>query len=453
MRLVLDPVRFFIYTCKERGGSPCVATSLEVLTRDTFMPADRNKGNNEHQIYVARQPIFTRNKKVYGYELLFRSSLDNYFDVAVDGDFATSQVLSNSFLMIGIEKMTAGKKAFINFSEEMLMKELPALFPKALTVVEILEDVKPTPDVVTACENLAEKGYVLALDDFLYKDEFIPLLEMAKLVKFDIRAMSREQLRRHVLKVKPYDVKLLAEKVETFNEFQETLNMGFDLFQGYFFCKPNIVEGRDIPGSKIQYLRVLQELQDENYDFTKIGDLISHDVGLTYKLLKYINSAAMATRVKIQSLQGAIALLGEVNLRKWLNLTMISYLAEDKPLEVLRLSIQRAVFCEEVGKRVSRHDDFSKKCFMVGLLSLLDVLLDKPLAEVLPELNLGADLQECLLEKPKDRLGYTLLLAKAYERGAWSYSQRAADLLPISLADLPACFDVAVETANSFSEM
>ncbi len=414
------------------------------------MVANHNNGIGGHQFFVARQPIFTRNKKVFGYELFFRSGLDNFFDLATDGDVATSHVLTNAFLMVGVEKMTAGKKAFINFTDEMLLKELPLLFPKALTVVEILEDIQVTPELVKSCERMAQKGYVLAMDDFLYKDEYIPLLEVARLVKFDIRAMTREQLHRHVLKVKPYDVKLLAEKVETALEFQETYNMGFELFQGYFFCKPNIIEGRDIPGSKLQYLQVLQELQDEDYDFQKIGELISHDVALTYKLLKYINSAAMATRMKIESLQGAVALMGEVNLKKWLNLTMLSYLAEDKPMEVLRLSIQRAVFCEEVGLRISQQKGFSKQCFLVGLLSLLDVLLDKPMNELLPELNLSAELQECLLEKPKNQLGYTLLLAKAYERGAWSYSERAADLLHISIGDLPACFDAAVEMVNTF---
>ncbi len=417
------------------------------------MLQSEKKDDGVRQIYVARQPIFKRNKRVYGYELLFRSGMDNFFDASVCGDFATSQVLVNSFLMIGLQKLTAGKKAFVNFSDELLIREVPALFPKGVTVIEILEDTKVSPELVAACQRMRKKGYVLALDDFIYRDECIPLLEIAQLVKFDIRAMTKEQLRRDVLRVKPYEVKLLAEKVETRLEFRETLNMGFDLFQGNFFCRPNIIEGRDIPGSKLQYLQVLQELQDEAYDFQKIANLISRDVALTYKLLKYINSAAMATRVKIESLQGAVALMGEVNLRKWLNLTMLTYLAEDKPMELLRLSIQRAIFCEEVGHRLRQPVGFSKKCFMVGMLSLLDVLLNKPMAELLPELGLSDELQLCLLEKPKDTLGYTLLLAKAYERGAWNYSQRAARLLPIAHAELPACFDAAVETVNSFAVM
>lgn len=414
------------------------------------MSVNKKNNNGAHQIYVARQPIFKRNQKVFGYELLFRSGLENFFDGSVEGDVASSRVLTNSFLSIGMEKMTAGKKAFINFTEGMLLKEIPDLFPKATTVIEVLEDVRPTPELVAACQRMVNKGYVLALDDFVYKDEFIPLLEIAKIVKFDIRAMTREQLRRDVLRVKPYEVKLLAEKVETERDYQETLGMGFELFQGYFFCKPKIIQGRDIPGSKIQYLQILQELQTEEYDFAKIAELISHDVGLTYKLLKYINSAAMATRMKIESLQGAVALMGENNLRKWLNLTMLSYLADDKPEELLRLSVQRAVFCENVGTLLGQQGDFGQKCFMAGMLSLLDVLLDKPMTELVPELNLNPELQQCLLEKPQDPLSYTLLLSKAYERGAWDYSQRAARLLHIPHAKLPACFDGAVETVNQF---
>ncbi len=406
--------------------------------------------NDEHQIYVARQPIFKRDQKVYGYELLFRSGMDNYFDEAIDGNTATSHVLTNSFLMIGIGKMAIGKKVFINFTDEMLIKEIPLLFPKEITVIEILEDVKVTPELVAACKRMVKNGYVIALDDFVYKDEFIPLLEIAKLVKFDIHAMTYEQLRSDVLKVKPYDVQLLAEKVETEKEYQATRSMGFELFQGYFFCRPKIVEGRDIPGSKIQYLQILQELQGEDYDFGKIATLISHDVGLSYKLLKYINSAAKATRVKIESLQSAVALMGELNLRKWLNLTMLSYLAEDRPVELLRMSIHRASFCEEVACKISSQPEFCNKCFMAGMLSLLDVLLSKSMGELLPELNLSADLQQCLLDKPKNDLGYVLLLAKVYERGAWDYSQRAARLLKLDHAELPFCYNTAMETVSNF---
>ena len=411
-----------------------------------------NNGGGK-QVYVARQPIFKRNERVFGYELLFRNSMDNFFDVSVDADAATSQVLLNSFSIIGIQKLTLGKKAFINFNDAMLVREIPSLFPKEITVVEVLEDTKVTPDVVEACQRLRKKGYVIALDDFIYKDEYIPLLEIAHIVKFDIRAMTKAQLRRDVLRVKPYEVKLLAEKVETALEFKETLSMGFELFQGYFFCKPTIIEGQDIPVSKIQYIQILQSLQREDYDFAEISTLLSQDVALTYKLLKYINSAAMATRVKIETLQGAVALMGETNLRKWLNLTMLSYLAADKPPELLRLSIQRAAFCEEVGRRVQGRADFSHKCFMVGLLSLLDVLLNKPMADLVPELGLSDQLQHCLLEKPDEALGYILLLAKAYERGAWHYSKRAAKLLHISHGDLPACYEVALETVNSFHAM
>ena len=413
------------------------------------MQRPENSGD-KRQVYVARQPIFKRNKKVYGYELLFRSGIGNYFDTSVEGAVATSQVVMNSFLMIGIEKMTVGKKAFINFTDAMLENELPVLFSKTNMVVEILEDVKVTPEVVLACQHMAQKGYILALDDFVYKDEYIPLLEIATIVKFDIRAMTRDQLNHDVLKVKPYGVKLLAEKVETNREFHAMLALGFDLFQGYFFCRPKIIQGRDIPGSKMQYLHILQELQTSAYDFQKIAELISHDVALTYKLLKYINSAAMATRIKVESLQGAIVHMGENNLRKWLNLTMLSYLAEDNPMELLRLSVQRAVFCEEIGHRLVTQDGFNNKYFMAGMLSLLDVILGKPMVDLVPELNLNIDLQECLLEKPKNFLGYTLLLSKAYERGAWEYSQRAARLLHIPDRELPVCFDIAVETANHF---
>jgi EAL and modified HD-GYP domain-containing signal transduction protein len=413
------------------------------------MTNEQKISGRESNIFIARQPIFRRNRKVYGYELLFRSGLSNYFDSKFDGEHATSSVITNSFLLIGIEKMTEQKKAFINFTEDMLLREYPALFPHEYTVVEVLENVKVTPEIVAACRNLVHKGYTLALDDFEYSPEMDPLLEIAHIVKFDVQAMSLEELQRDVDHVSRYDVRLLAEKVETNAEFEQTRDMGFSLFQGYFFSKPNIVTGRDIPGSQLQYLQILKMIQDENYDFDKIADLVSHDVSLSYKLLKYVNSAAMRRRVEIKSLQNAVAMVGEVNLRKWLSLIMLSYLAEKKPEELLRLSIQRAAFCEQVGEQLAGLD-FTRSCYTVGMFSLLDVLLDQPMETILKEINLSEEITDTLLGMPTGSLANVLLLAKAYERGAWKWVSRVSDALGMQRDDLPLYFEKALDKVNRF---
>ena len=402
-------------------------------------------------IFVARQPIFLRSQKVYAYELLFRSGLENFFDPAQDGEQATSKVITSTFLLIGLPKLTGGKKAFINFTEEMLLKGYATLFPRKETVVEVLESVAASPAVAKACEGLARKNYVLALDDFLYEERFIPLLKLARIVKFDIRQMSLAELSRQVRIVKEYNVKLLAEKIETIDEFAVCKKLGFDLFQGYFFSRPKVVEGHDIPGSKLQYLRMLRLVQDENYDFEKLAELISRDVSLAYKLLKYVNSAYFARMREVSSLQEAVAMLGEINLRKWLSLMMLSYMADDKPSELLRLATLRGAFCELVAARLLGKAADAGKYHTVGIFSLLPAMLDKPMAEIVGELSLPAEIKDALLGGQEGSLlGGVLSLAEAYERGEWEPVSALAASLGISNEELPWLYESALDSLQGF---
>jgi EAL and modified HD-GYP domain-containing signal transduction protein len=278
----------------------------------------------------------------------------------------------------------------------------------------------------------------------------VPLLELAHIVKLDVQAMSLSALQEMVDRISSYEVKLLAEKVETNEEFERTRDMGFSLFQGYFFSKPRIIEGKDIPGSQLQYLQILKLIQDENYDFDKIADLVAHDVSLSYKLIKYVNSAAMRRRVEIKSLQNAVAMVGEVNLRKWLSLIMLSYLAEKKPEELLSLSIQRASFCEQLGDHIAGNMEFTRTCFTVGMFSLLDVLLDKPMDDILEELHLSEEITDTLLGMPTGSLAHILLLAKAYERGSWKWVNRVTQKLGIDPDNLPLFFEKSLDQVNEF---
>ena len=404
---------------------------------------------SEPNIFVARQPIFKRNKEVFAYELLFRSGLTNYFDPLQDGEEATSKVITNSFLLIGIPAITEGKKAFINFSEDMLLKGNPSLFPKEITVVEVLETVRATPEVVAACGKLVEAGYVLALDDFLYEDRFVPLIKLVRIIKFDIRQMSFSELERQAKVVSRYNVKLLAEKIETFEEFEAAKKLGFDLFQGYFFSRPHIMEGRDIPGSKLHYLQVLKVIQDEDYDFAELAKFVSRDVSLAYKLLKYVNSAYFARRQKLDSIEMVVAMLGQLTLRKWLSLMMLSYLAADKPSELLRLAAFRGSFCELIAGQLLDRRSEAGMFHTAGMFSLLPAMLDKDMAEILPELALPGKLQEALLsEVAATPLARTLALVMAYERGDWEKTISLAKKLDITLDSLPLLYEQAIEIAQ-----
>ena len=403
---------------------------------------------SEPNIFVARQPIFKRDKEVFAYELLFRSGLTNYFDPLQDGEEATSKVITNSFLLIGIATITEGKKAFINFSEEMLLKGYPSLFPKEIAVVEVLETVGATPEVIEACETLVGAGYVLALDDFLYEDRFLPLLKLARIIKFDIRQMSLAELERQAKIVSRHNVKLLAEKIETNEEFEATKKLGFDLFQGYFFSRPHIMEGRDIPGSKLHYLQVLKVIQDEDYDFAELSKYVSRDVSLAYKLLKYANSAYFARRQKVDSIEMAVAMMGQLTLRKWLSLMMLSYLADDKPSELLRLAAFRGSFCELIADQLLARRKEAGMFHTVGMFSLLPAMLDKAMADILPELALPENIQEALLSEAATPLAHTIALVMAYEQGDWENTASLAKKLNLNLDSLPLLYEQAIEIAQ-----
>ncbi len=411
------------------------------------------KKSNSSRIFIARQPIFRRNKKVYAYELLFRSGLDNYFDPAQDGDRATSNVITDSFLLLGIANVTMGRRAFINFSGPMICRDWPALFPSHQTVVEILENVEVTPDLVAACRPLVNRGYTLALDDFLYEPRFDPLLELADIVKFDVQQMSRDALERQVNELRSrFKVRLLAEKIETNEEFDAAMELGFEFFQGYFFKRPHVISGLDIPGSKLQYLEILRLIRSEFYDFTQLSRLIADDVSLSYKLLKYVNSPYYRRRREIRSLQSAVALVGEEDLRKWLSLVMMSYMAEDKPDELVRLAVIRGQFCEIIGEKLqgrAARDLYHT----VGMFSLLDALLDRPMEELLGELNFSDEIKDALTGNSKGMLYQCLYLVKAYEMGSWERVSHAASVLGIDTEQLPDMFVTALERSRYFETL
>lgn len=398
------------------------------------------------RVFLARQPIFKPNLKVFGYELLFRSGLQNFCSAAIDSMAATSTVITNSQYLLGLQKVTGGKKAFVNFPQGMLNRHTPFLFSPHTTVVEILEDVKVTPTLLKNCVALAKKGYVFALDDFRYRKGLEPLMDLAKIVKFDVLAMSWEELEEEAARARKYKLKLLAEKVETMEQFDRLQEMGFHLYQGYFFAKPEVMTGKDIPGSKLQYLNMLAQLQDESSDYEKMAEMVSHDVSLAYKLLRYVNSAAFAVRVEVKSLQSAIALVGEETLRQWISVMMLSYLADDKPHELLRLSVQRARFCQGLSDLVAGMGSRAT-CYTLGMLSLLDVILERTMESILDGLHLDQDLYDALVTEA-GRMGVVLNLATAYERGDWQTVDKICAALSVNVQALPPLMATAIETAG-----
>ncbi len=398
------------------------------------------------EAFVARQPIFNRQQKVYAYELLFRDSMDNFMP-EIDSDTATNQLLQNSFLTIGVDEICDGRLSFINFTGNLLRKKTPLLLPRESLVVEILEDVKITDELIKACRELSEAGYTIALDDFTYRPEFNPLLEIADIIKFDFRISSLDEIRSYIDIISRYRLRLLAEKVETKEEFRHAREMGFELFQGYFFCRPEIIRGQKIPASQVTQLKLVNAVSQEDFDCDELETIINHDLGLSYKLLRYINSPFFAKANKISAIRQAIAYLGHNELRRFVALSNMTALSRDKPDELLRLACIRARFCELLGE-VSRLKIKKSELFTVGLFSLIDAIIDQPMAAILKKLPLSENLVRALNER-KGQLAAFLILATAYEKGQWPTVETLARKMGIKRDKIPKLYFEACRWSNS----
>lgn len=349
------------------------------------------------EVYVARQPIFDRRRQAVAYELLYRSGRADRYD-ASSGNSATAQVIVNTFMAIGINHVTGGRRAFINFTKDLLLSHYVSVLPRDLVVIEVLESIDPVHEVIAACRELKHLGYRLALDDFvLVTEEYRPLLHLADIIKVDFQGATERVLAELPAALRPHGVKLLAEKVETDAQYVQAIRWGYEYFQGYFFSRPVLVKGQDIPGFKANYLRVLQEVNRDEMDFDRLEEVVKADLSLSVKLLRYVNSAAFVWRSRIESLSQALVALGEREFRKWVSLVCLTSMGEDKPRELLIQSSVRAYFCEALAKAAG-HATRASDWFMVGLLSHLEAVIGRPLPLVLDSIPIHDDVRAALLD-------------------------------------------------------
>ncbi|MBF0495065.1 MAG: HDOD domain-containing protein [Deltaproteobacteria bacterium] len=402
------------------------------------------------EIYLARQPIFDKNKEIYGYELLFRDGLINIFP-KINGDVATSKILSNTFFSIGLDQIVGDKKAFINFTKELLINKIPTIFPKANIVVEVLEDVEPDDDVIESCRFMSKQGYEIALDDFFYEEKLIPLISIANIIKFDFRLTPPDHIRNVLRKLSAYKLTFLAEKIETYEEFNEALKMGFSYFQGYFFSKPEILKGKDIPSYKINYLQILSEINKENFKFSELENIINRDISISYKLLKYLNSAFLGRPNKISSIKDALILLGESGIKQFISVIATAGLASDKPDELIRSSIIRAKLCELLGSLSKTYIDKSE-LFIVGLFSQLDAMLDNKMETLLVELPLSDKVKKALISR-EGEMGDYLNFSSCYEKGNWNSCSILTSNLEIDEKQIPKFYIEAVNWAEAYTKL
>lgn len=362
-------------------------------------------------LFVARQPIYAGNDDLLGYELLYRAGNTDVAEFK-DGKMASSQVILNSFLDIGFDSLVGSTNAFINITEDFILDEsLTPMYEKQI-VLEILEEITPTAAITRGVERLKKHGYRIALDDFKYSPEYDDLLKLSDFVKLDVIALDEDAIIREFYNLKKFNVKVIAEKVETHELYALCEKLGFDYYQGFYFCKPELIEHKNIPSNKLVVLNLMKELVTPGFSFSEIEKALAQDATLTYKLLRYVNSAAFSDRKEISSIKEALALIGGDTIFKWTTLLLMMQLAEGKPEALLVTALVRAKMCELLG------NDFSGQMFTVGLLSLLDALMDEPLLNLLDNLTLSADVKMALLDYRGDS-GEILKNAIRYEKGQW----------------------------------
>ena len=400
------------------------------------------------QALVARQPIFDKTKNVVAYELLFRSSMSNSYGGG-DGDQATTDVIAASFVSIGMDVVTGGKKAFINFTDNLLKDKVAHLLPSGILAVEILETVEPDETILAACQALKEEGYTIVLDDFVFHPRFAPLIELADIIKIDFLSTSPAERKSIVRRFNHTKIQFLAEKVESQEEFEEAVNCGYVYFQGYFFSKPVIIARKGIPASKLSYLRLLQEVKMADMNIQRIEEVIKREISFSYRILKYINSSAFGFRQEIRSIRQAVSLLGQRDLLKWVSLNAMCCIQDDKPVELITTAVVRGYFGELIALRLGKQQ-IASDLFLMGLFSLIDAILDCPLESLLEELPVSKEVKGALLGQEgffRDIHELTV----SYERADWTKVFQCTKRLGLPDSELTELYLKTLAWAHEFS--
>lgn len=363
-------------------------------------------------VFVGRQPILDRNLGVFGYELLFRDSASATTAVFQHSNTATNRTLLNAFVELGVERICGGHWAMFNVSRDFVLEHAELPFKNMNVGIEILEGEVIDDDLIDAVKIWKDKGYLIALDDFIWRDDAIELLKLADMVKVDVAGQTREDLESVVSRLKSYDTQIVAEKVETHEEMEMCRDLGFDLFQGYFLSKPTTLSAASIPENRIAVMRLLQAVANPDVTTKDLEAAIKTDISLTYKVLRMVNSAYYGLPVQIETVGHAIVYMGTQIIRNWVNMLALAELT-DRPPELARQALVRARMCEEAALTGSGADPGA--AFTVGLFSLIDALLGMPMSRILKELPLTEEVKSALREGTGP-LGQLLEQAKACER-------------------------------------
>lgn len=405
---------------------------------------------DNHQIFLGRQPILDRHQNIVAYELLFRAGRTGSANV-LDDMHATAHVITRAFTEMGISTVLGQHKGFINVHGELLLSDMLELLPRDKVVIELLETIEVTPEIVERCRQLKAMGFTLALDDYTSEDpQFDALFDLVDVIKLDYPLVNKQRLPGIVAKLKHRPVKLLAEKIDDHDQAALCQELGFDLFQGYYYARPVILTGKRADPSKLALLRLLGLVLGDA-DTREIEQVFKHDPSLSYRLLQLVNSVALGLPQKIDSLRQAIVILGQRQLQRWLQLLLFvpSSGQTDNPL--LQLAATRGKLMELLGARQAPQDThYQDRAFIAGILSLLDTLLGMPMTEIAEQINLAPDVRLALLERG-GMLGELLALAEKTERGDFDGAGELLASSGLEVGDLLQAQVAAMTWANDLA--
>jgi len=395
--------------------------------------------------FVARQPILTADEKVFGYELLFRDGVEDFFKHS-DADVASRSTL-NTAMLLGLDVLCDGRRAFINCTRDILLKDYITLLPSAQAVVEVLETVPADDLVVAACRRLKEAGYTIALDDFSVTDPREALTDIADIIKVDLRDTSADDAAAMVKRYGPWRCRMLAEKVETREEFVAAKKAGFLYFQGYFFRRPEVLTAHEIPANRLNYLRMLTAVSQPELDVREIENVVKGEASLCYRLLRYLNSASFGFATEIHSVRHALSILGEREVRRWIRLVATLGAGQGKTSELVLSAMVRARFCEVLSPKIPHGDS---DLFLMGLLSLMDTILEIPMSQMLDNIPIDQETKSVLLGGgSRLRPFYQLMLAQ--ESGEWKTASELTTQLHLSESEVAECYWQAMQWGREMS--
>jgi EAL and modified HD-GYP domain-containing signal transduction protein len=396
---------------------------------------------------VASQPIFNIKKEIFGYELLYRAGKESVAYDGLDGSSATKDVLVTAFSDIGIEQITGGRKAFVNFTADLVLDEVPHMLSNDILIVELLEDVLPTEPVLAACRKLKRRGYLIALDDFTYSEETEPLIGLADIIKIDFMKCDVEDIKRSVYKINTGRRKiLLAEKIETYADLDFARSLGFNLFQGFFFCKPTIANAKCADTLQVSKLQLIKYIADPEVSFFDLANVIKQDLVLSYRLLKIVNSAYYGLKYTVTGILHALLILGLNEIKKWISLIVLNQIKTTKPTELIRAALVRGIFMEKLAvsqKKRKNRDEY----FLVGLFSLAEAIMDTPMEDVLKETHLSEEIIRPLVTGEGEK-AELLKIIYHIERAEWDEAEEIASTCGFDMTKVNQFYIEAMIDAN-----